>query len=141
MATSVRRTGLALRRASLPVRRKGPSPKMQKLQARVSSLSKRVREGASGHEHAMFAVGAAGLFSLAEKKTTMPTVMGLDPALLFGAALYLGGPKVLKGSSGKKLEAAGEGLLALGAARSVARGGVRVAGDDEYALAGDDDDD
>jgi hypothetical protein len=97
----------------------------------MAGLAKRAREGASAHEHVMFAAGAPALMawywkSQQEKGKAPPTVMGLDPYFVYGAALYLGGSKLAAGKNGARLEAAGEGMLATAAARAVTRGSLKI---------------
>lgn len=84
-------------------------------------------------------MAGAGLFALAERKgVNIPTIAGLDPAILPGAALSLLAPRYVGGKNGKRLQAAGDGLLALATARAVQRGGVKVSG---VEIGADDDDD
>jgi hypothetical protein len=136
----------ARKRGAITVRRSGASnAKVLKLQNRIASLSKRGAKAVSKNDSLLCSVGAAaGLAMLEKRGTRLPAPMGLDPALVLGAAAYLLGSKVASGKTARRIEAAGEGLLAVAAARSVQRGSVKVAGDeivadDEDEL--DDDDD
>lgn len=109
----------------------------------MSALSKRARASASNNEDLIVGVATAAAFSMAEKKgVRMPTVAGLDPALLYGMGLYVFAKKIAKGKNGDRVEAIGESLLTLAASRAVQRGGVKVAGedDDDDDLEDDDDD-
>jgi hypothetical protein len=132
---SVARSALA--RRTTVVRRSGPSPKLLKLQARLKNLGGRAAKGAAAMELKAITVGAPVAFTLLERRgTRIPSVMGIDPAIVLGAVLSLGGKRIAGGKNGARIEAAGDGLLAYGAARSAARGSIRVAGE-----GGDDDDD
>lgn len=127
--------------ALAPRRKSGPSPKLVKLEARLKNATKRAGAAAKDKELGLISIGAAaGLAMLEKKGTKLPTVMGFDPAIVLGTVLFLGGPKLVSGKNGKRLEAAGEGLLAVGASRSIARGSIKVAGG-EYPDDDDDDDD
>lgn len=135
MASSVSKRG-----SSLQVRR-GPSPKLVKVQTQLANLRKRAVSTAGQHAEVIAGVGATAAFvalekSLKEKKQSLPTVMGLDPALLYGATLYLFGRKLAGGKSGKLAESAGAGLLSYAAGRSMYRGSVKVSG---YESPSDDD--
>lgn len=108
-----------------------------KLQARLKNLGGRAGKAAAEMELKAITVGAPVAFTLLERRGThIPSVMGIDPAVFIGALLSLGGKKIAGGKNGARIEAAGDGLLAYGAARSAARGSIRVAGEDD-----DDDDD
>ncbi len=139
MATAVKkRNALAL----APRRKAGPSPKLAKLEARLKNATKRAGAAAKDKELGLISIGAAaGLAMLEKKGTKLPTVMGLDPALLIGGVLFLGGAKLVAGKNGKRIEAAGEGLLAVAANRSILRGSVKVAGVDDDDDGDDEDDD
>jgi hypothetical protein len=84
-------------------------------------------------------MAGAGLFALAERKgVNIPSVGGLDPAILPGALLALVAPRYVGGKNGQRLQAAGDGVLALATARAIQRGGVKVSG---VEIGADDDDD
>lgn len=124
----------ALARRQAPVRR-GPSPKLAKLEARIKAAGASARRAATRQETTVLTLGGAAAFALMQKKATLPTVAGLDPALLYGAAAVALGMS-MKGKNGERLRSVGDGVLAVGIARAVDRGSVRGA-DDEY----EDDDD
>lgn len=131
----------ALRKRTTVVRRSGPSPKLLKLQARLKNLGSRAGAKAAGVELRAITIGAPVAFAMAERKgVKLPSVMGLDPALLIGGALAVFGGKA-GGRNGKRLEAAGDGILAYAAARSAARGSVKVAGTEIIGGVDDDDED
>lgn len=131
MASSARK-----KKTAIATVRKGPNPQIVKLKTRLAAASKRASSAAKDKESGLIAIGAAaGLAMLEKRNTKLPTVMGLDPAFTLGAVLFLGGPKIAGGKNGKRLESAGEGLLAVAANRSILRGSLKVAGED------DDDDD
>jgi hypothetical protein len=116
-----------------------PSPKLIKVQTQLANLRKRAAGTAVDHGELIASVGVPVAFVALEKKMLekgdkLPTVMGLDPAVLYGAIGYFFGRKFAGGKAGRMVEAAGQGLLAYGAGRSTYRGSVKVAGE------GDDDD-
>lgn len=104
----------------------------------MHGLAKRAKAGVEQQEEAAIAVGAALLVGVLENRgTRLPTFMGLDPNLVWGAALALGGPRVMRGKNGKRLEAAGVGLLSCAAKDAAVRGSIKVGAEE----IGDDDDD
>lgn len=141
MATAIARR--SSRAPSAAPRRR--SIQIAKLKERLRAAGKRARGkgGSSDREKTLLtAVGAAGYAMLEKRGVRIPTVGGLDPALLIGAALSLAGPRYIGGKNGLRAQAVGDGVLALAAARAVTRGGVKVAGyDDDDAVGGIDDDD
>jgi hypothetical protein len=112
-----------------------PNPlkgKLVKAHERLAALSKRGRAVMADQELSAISIGAPIALGFAERSgLALPTVMQLDPAILYGGAIALLGFKV-KGKNGKRMIAAGVGLLASGGRDSVKRGGVRV-GEDEIA--------
>lgn len=112
--------------------------KVLKLKNRLASVAKRASSAASANDHLLCSLGAAAALTYAEKKGKIPSIMGLDPALVIGGVLYLGGRKLAGGKAGQRIEAAGEGLLAVATSRVVQRGSIKVSGTD---IVGDDDDD
>jgi hypothetical protein len=119
------------RAASLPVRRSGPSPKLVKVQTQLASLRKRAASTGRDNQEMLAGVATAAAFATIEQKMfkkgeKLPTVMGLDPALVYGTVAYLFGKKLAAGKNGKLIEAAGSGLLSYAAGRSVYRGSVKV---------------
>lgn len=126
--------GALAKRRSMPNFRRGPSPKLVKLQSRLSSLQKRARERASGHEGVVASTLAPVVMAMAQKHVNLPTVAGIDKNLLYGGLAYIVGPK-LGGKTGQLVRSAGQGLLAVGAAASAARGGIKVSGDEDEDVA------
>lgn len=125
------------KRSTTPVRRSGPSPKLVKLQTQMKALRTRTANTANEHSDVLIGTGAVVAFASYEKKhaekdkqgnpgKALPTIMDLDPALVYGAALYLLGRKAAAGKSGRMLESAGKGLVTYAAGRSVYRGSVKV---------------
>jgi hypothetical protein len=113
-----------------PVRRK--NPQIAKLKERLAKAGKRARGrgGMVDKEKTVLTVAGAAAFAYAEKKgVAIPTVAGLDPALLIGCVAAFLGPRFLPGKNGQRAQAVGDGLLAFAAARAVQRGGVKVAGE------------
>jgi hypothetical protein len=136
MATTLaRRTG---RTSSAPPRRR--SLQIAKLKERLKAAGKRARgkSGQSDREKTILTAAGAAAFAMLESKgISIPTVGGIDPALLIGAGLSLAGPRYIGGKNGLRAQAVGDGILALAAARAIQRGGVKVSGeDDDLSVAG-----
>lgn len=137
MATLARRT-ISRPAPAAPKRR---SLQIAKLKERLKAAGKRARgkSGQSDREKTILtAAGAAGFAMLESRGVAIPTVGGIDPALLVGAALSLAGPRYIGGKNGLRAQAVGDGILALAAARAVQRGGIKVGGveDDDLAVGG-----
>ena len=126
------------RRAAALAHRPNPlRPKLEAAKERLANLSKRGMRAAADQELSAITVGAPVALGFAERQGyALPTVFGLDPAVLYGGALALLGLKFVKGKNGKRLLAAGVGLLGSGGRDSIKRGSVKV-GEDE--VAGEDD--
>lgn len=143
MATLARRTSTSSRpkTTSISVKRR-PNPQIVKLQQRLASAAKRAKgKGTSriDKERTLLTVAGPVAIAMLEKKgVQIPTVGGIDPTLLIGAGLSLLAPRYVAGVNGQRLQALGDGVLALAAARAVTRGGVKVGGvdDDDDTLAG-----
>jgi hypothetical protein len=133
----------ALARRNLRVVR-GPrraSPQIAKLKERLKSASRRARAGggSGGTDKTIFTLVGASLLAFAEaKKVELPTVAKIDPALLYGGIGALVLPRFVGGKNGARLQAVGDGLLAVAAHRSIKRGGIKVEG---VEIGADDDDD
>lgn len=129
----------ALAKRSAPRRSSSASPKLAKLQTRISALATRTRAKVMESETRALTVLTPVAFAMLEKHVAMPMPMDLDPAVLIGGVLAVFGPQA-GGRTGKRLEAVGDGLLAFGAGRCAARGSVYkpagVAGDDDDGLSG-----
>ena len=123
------------------VKSRRPSPQIAKLKERLKSAARRARGhgGASGHDKTIFTLLGAGALAFAEKRNVkLPTVANIDPALVYGAIGALILPKYIGGQNGARVQAAGDGLLAVAAHRSMMRGGVKMSG---VEIGADDDDD
>jgi hypothetical protein len=48
-------------------------------------------------------------FALLQKKVALPTLLGIDPQIVYGLGLALAGPRVIGGKNGSRVEAAGVG--------------------------------
>lgn len=111
-----------------------PNPykgKLLRAEERLKAVAKRAHSGMMEQEEAAIAIGAPLVLGLLEARgTRLPTVGGIDPAIVWGAALALLGPKALKGKNGKRIAAAGVGLLSSAARDSGKRGSLKV-GEDE----------
>lgn len=125
-----------------------PNPlkgKLAKANERVAALAKRARAGLVEQEESAIAIGAPLLLGVVEARGhSLPTVFNIDPAITWGAALAVAGMKFLKGKNGKRVTAAGVGLLASAARDSAKRGSIKVGEDevgaDDGETAGDEDD-
>lgn len=128
-------------RSALTVRRTSPmvsKSRFDELRTRTTAAAKRLREASSEDTDAMVGVGSAIGLALYEKNgRALPTVMGLDPALVWGTAAWAltRGKKSKTASMGR---AAGLALVTIGVNRSAMRGSLRVAGEDEYSDDSDD---
>jgi hypothetical protein len=129
-------------RSSVPARRAGPSPRLAKLESRLASVARRARDVSTETEAAIITVGVPTVMGLlASKGTFLPTFGGFHPMLVWGAPMALLGEKAFGGTWGKRVKAAGIGLLACAGNRAGATGSFKVEGDEETGADGDDDDD
>jgi hypothetical protein len=129
MATRAR-NAIVLRSAPV-ARRSGPSPKLQKLEARLASVARRARDISSETESAMITVGVPAVLGLLRANgTVLPSFGGFHPLLVWGAPLALAGDKMIGGSWGRRVRAAGIGMLACAANDAGHRGTFKVAGDE-----------
>lgn len=131
----------ALARRKAPVAHRTPitkSPKYLKLQARVQNLAKRGRHAASRNEGTLLVLGGAALPAAVQRFTGkgLPTVMGIDPGLLWGGALMALGMN-MGGKNGDRLKHLGTGVAAPAVARAITSGTIKV-GEDEILGADDD---
>lgn len=138
MPFAKRKTALAPRR---PVT---SNPKYLRLQARVASLAKRGHHAAKKHESTLLVLGGAALPALVQRFSgkQLPTFAGIDPGILWGAAL-MGISSQVGGRNGERLMALGTGVAAPAIARAVTTGTIKVSGDDDVGaddeISGDDD--
>jgi len=138
-------------------RRSGRSPYERRYYAARDAsyrLAKRTRDEAVKRDEMLLSLGGAAAYGYARKKSwNLPTLGGIDPAVLYGLVLAIGVPMVSKDKAAKKISAVGEGMLTV-AAYSLARtGNWSIAGDTEIVggdveivggdveIVGDDDDD
>lgn len=136
----------ATRRASsAPLARRAPAgvskAKYAALQARLRSTGQRLR-AASNEDMEVGAslVAAVGAAWYEKSGRSLPTVMGLDPHILYGAVGYA----VTRNGKSKNARlgrAASIGLLTVGASRATTRGSLKVSGYEIGADVDDDDDD
>lgn len=126
------------RRPSAPVRRSGPSPKLVKLQERAKSASKRATEVAKEEMEGLAAIGTAiGIGMLQKEKVALPTIMGINPTLLYGAVGYVLTRKARSGAA-RTFRQVSLTSLAIGAKDSTVKGSIKVGG---VEIEGEDDDD
>lgn len=118
---------------ALPARAK-TNTRAIKAEERLRSLGRRARVEAERNETAIIAVGSALGFAMLNQKVKLPTVMNIDPKIVYGLGLALAGPRLLGGKNGARVEAAGVGLLSAAASAGVERGTFKVAGDDDDDL-------
>jgi hypothetical protein len=118
--------------------RKAPTvskSRYEALESRLVRAGTRAKAVAQKRENGVISiVTGVGLGLLAKSGKKLPTVAGIDPNLLYGGALFLLGPELMKGKNGDRLAALGTGMLTV-AGYTVPQRGVKVAGED------DDDDD
>lgn len=123
------------RRSTALVVQNRPNPlkgKLAKAHDRIAALTKRARAGMGEQEESAIAIGAPLLLGVLEGRgTRLPTLFNIDPAIVWGGALAVAGMKFIKGKNGKRLTAAGVGLLSSAARDSAKRGGIKVGEDYE----------
>lgn len=125
MATKARAT------SNLPARRTGGTVSKARFSAaldRAKNAGKRLRDATRGDDDAMVGVGAGLVLAIAEKKTTLPTVAGLDPAVLYGAVGYALARKSKNKQMGMVRQAS-IAMLTVGVNRSYSRGSIKVGED------------
>ena len=112
-----------------------PNPlkgKLSKATERLNALQRRARAGFAEQEESAIAIGAPLLLGVLEGRgTRLPSVFGIDPAIVWGGALAVAGMKFMKGKNGRRLTAAGVGLLSSAARDSAKRGSIKVGEDEE----------
>jgi hypothetical protein len=128
---------LRQQRVNVAPRRKAPgvsSKKHEAIRARLASLRKRATAVDTDTKAALVSIGVPAVVAMLGKKHKdgtpgfkLPTFAGVNPNLLWGAALALGGPRIIKGENGKLIAAAGVGLAAVGASESATAGTVLTA--------------
>lgn len=134
--------------SNTPARRSsGGGKKLEKLEKRLASVSRKAREMSTDAESGLITVGVPAVLGMLQAKgTTLPSFGGFHPMLVWGAPLALLAPRFVGGRWGKRLGAAGVGMLACAGNRAGATGTFKVAGDeigadDDDEVSGDDDDD
>lgn len=138
-----RRSSLAVR-SYAPARRSGPSPKLKAMEARVASIARKTRDVATANEEMLITVGVPAALGFARASGhVLPTFANFHPLLVWGLPMALLGEKVVGGAWGKRVRAAGVGMLACASNDAAHRGTLKVEGDDIAGdeIAGDDDDD
>jgi hypothetical protein len=137
MATKQRQSNLMTVRSTAPVVSKS---KFEELKIRTANAAKRLKAASAEDTDAMVGVGSALALALYEKGgRQLPTVMGVDPALLWGGAAWaLSRGRKTKGA--EMARSAGLALVTIGVNRSAMRGSMKVAGDDDYSDDSDSDD-
>jgi hypothetical protein len=100
---------------------------------RAKAAGKRVIAAKTSPMATVVAAAAAGALGYAEKTGMhLPTVMGLEPALLYGVVAAAAGHTVAKsGRVGEALRQTGAGALAVAAYKYGAGGAMRVGEDDD----------
>lgn len=100
------------------------------LQERSRAVQKRLREAAQEDTDAAIGLATAVGLGIYEKSgRQLPTVMGLDPALVGGFVIW-GLTRKSKSKAAGMARAAGLALATIGANRSTMRGSMRVGEDD-----------
>jgi hypothetical protein len=107
------------------------SKKIEKAEARLKQVAAKARTVGEQTESAVITIGVPAVLGLLKANgTTLPTFGGFNPLLLWGAPLALLGSSVVGGKMGKRLTAAGVGMLAV-ASHSAAESGTFKSGGDE----------
>ena len=98
-------------------RRSNPlAGRLAKERARAAAIGRRTRAEAMKREEMILSLGSAALYGYAKKKAwNLPTIGGIEPTILYGLALGVGGPMISKDKNGRRLEAMGTGLLTIAA--------------------------
>lgn len=92
------------------------SPKLARLQATLASRAATARRVASERQGMLVSAVAAGLVGYAERKQmALPTIAGIDPALLYGGIGAFAAGTLVRGSAGRMLGQAADGALAVAA--------------------------
>jgi len=131
-------------RNTIVVRRSAPmvsKAKFETLRARTANVGKRLREASQEDTDALVGIGSGLALALYERSgKTLPTIMGLDPALVWGFGAW----GLTRGKGGKTpamVRSAGLALATIGSNRSAMRGSIRVGEDDSGESDGYDDSD
>ena len=112
--------------------------RLAKQSARVAAISRRTRQEAMKREEMILSLGSAALLGYAKKKAwSLPTIGGIEPSILYGLVLGVGGPMISKDKNGRRLEAMGTGLLTIAAYNVSRTGNFTVSGTDHSMIAGD----
>lgn len=123
------------KRGAAVVVRRGGGMTAAKAKELAREAGRRARQSAvrAAQKGTVLSLGGAAALAVAEQRgVALPTLGGIDPAVLYGAALAFGAPMALKGKSGAALASVGEGVLCVGLHRSIVRGSVKVEGDDDF---------
>jgi hypothetical protein len=100
--------------------------KDSKTASRVATAAKREAQLQS---NVIASAAAAYALGYAKKNgMKLPTIGGIEPAILYGAILAYAGPKVAKGRNGQLVQAAGAGLLTVGAYQYARSGTTKLEG-------------
>lgn len=115
--------------------------KYEALEKRMHAVGKRGKQLVTKRENGLIGIGAGvGLGLLAKSGKKLPTIGNIDPNLLWGGALFLLGPELMKGKNGERIGAIGTGMLTV-AGFQIPQRGLRVAGAGAGADDNSDDDD
>ena len=127
------------RRRTRTSRRSNPlAGRLAKERARAAAIGRRTRAEAMKREEMILSLGSAALYGYAKKKAwNLPTLGGIEPTILYGLALGVGGPMISKDKNARRLEALGTGLLTIAAYNVSRTGNFTVSGSDHSMIAGD----
>ena len=122
---------MARRRSAVVRRSRSPyEARYMKERARVSGIARRARDEAMKREEMVLSLGSAALYGYARKSNwNLPTLGGIDPAILYGVALGIGGPMISKDKNGRRMESLGTGLLTIAAYNVARTGSFTIAGE------------
>lgn len=133
MATKFKSQAVVIRTKSPTVSKAN----FESLKTRAAAATKRLRSASQDDSAAAIGiVSGIGLAMYEKSGAKLPTLFGIDPALVWGPAAWF----LTRGASsdaGRFVHAAGLSWTTIGANRSAARGSMRVSGMDD----GDYDDD
>jgi hypothetical protein len=92
-----------------------------KANARIAAI--RTANAAKARSGTLVSAIGAAAFGALEQRTALPTIPGVQPALVYGGVLGLVLPMWVKGNTGKMIEQVGSGVLAVAAYKLAQSGG------------------
>lgn len=123
------------RRSFAPRRSNAGALRIAKAKAAARVAAVRAGAAAKARTGTMVSAVGAAAYGALEQRVSLPTLPGVNPALVWGGVLGLVVPSFVKGNTGKMVEQVGSGVLAV-AAYKLAQSGGSLAGDDSAYGAG-----